>query len=71
MEHLSETPDQLARRVDRLYLTLASVYRRVGRALDLPPKRASRRRQEKDATPEKRLRRSTAQVAKKRAEVSP
>ena len=38
-QKLSETPEQLARRVDRLYLTLASLYQQIGRVLGLRPLR--------------------------------
>ncbi len=36
---LSETPEQLVERVDRLYLDLARIYVRLGRLLGIGPRR--------------------------------
>ena len=35
---MSETPEQLVERVDRLYLNLASIYVRMGRLLGISPR---------------------------------
>lgn len=40
---LTQSPQQLVRRLDRLYTTLATVYLRIGRALGVEAKAGSRR----------------------------
>jgi hypothetical protein len=60
---LSESPQQLVRRLDRLYITLASVYIRVGRALGLHSKPRLRRTAKRYTLLKKRTPRSTGPAA--------
>lgn len=45
MRQLGETPDELVAHLDRLYLVLATMYRRIGRVLNVRPRLRPRRRE--------------------------
>jgi len=52
---LSESPQQLVRRLDRLYVTLATMYLRIGRALGLRRKSGVRLSSKRYARLKRRL----------------
>jgi len=66
---LAETPDQLTKRVDDLYLTLAHVYQRVGRVLGLSPppiRKTPRHHKAVSHTAKRGARRPAKDLARKR-----
>lgn len=44
MKALAETPEELAHRMDRLYITLARMHRRLAQILGVEPRRRRRQR---------------------------